>query len=102
MVLDSLVVYSVELGDSRVGTDQVSISQESPYLFEGHCKGLFALVSLNLPRVDSVPLFQLRVMPQENVLDLFQNLVRVLLELHQVRDVDELFEWVVLNFFLGF
>jgi len=40
-------------------------------------------------------------MSQENVLDFLQGLLRVLLELHQVRDVDELFEWVVLNFFLG-
>ena len=100
MVLDSCVVYSVELGEGRVGTDQVSVSQESPHLSEGHRKRLFTLVSLNLPRVDFVPLFQLRVMSQESVLDLFQGLVRVLLELHQVCDVDELFEWVVLNFFL--
>lgn len=100
MILDSLVVDSVELGDSRVGTDQVSVSQESPHLSEGHRKRLFALVGLNLSRVDSVPLFQLRVMSQENVLDLFQGLVRVCLELHQVCDVNELFEWVVLNFFL--
>ena len=100
MVLDSLVVYSVKLGDGRVGADQVGVSQESPHLFESHRKRLFTFVSLNLPRVDSVPLFQLRVMSQENVLDLFQDLFRVLLELHQVVDVNELFEWVVFNFFL--
>jgi hypothetical protein len=57
MIFGTLVVNSIELGDSGVGSNQVSVSQEPPNLLEGHGKGLFTLVGLNLPGINSVPLF---------------------------------------------
>jgi len=100
MVFGSLIVDPIKLGDSWVGSNQMSISQESPNLFEGHSKRFFALVCLDFPRVNSVPLFKFRIVSQKNILYLFKGLIRVMFQFHQVRDVNKLFKRVVFNFFL--
>lgn len=62
MILYTLVVNSVELSNSGGSANEMSVSQESPHLFESHGEGLFALVGFNLPRVFSIPMLKLRVM----------------------------------------
>lgn len=101
MVLRTLVVDAVKLGESGVGADQAGVSEESPDLFQRHGEGLFALVSLDLPGVNSVPVLQLGVVSQEDVLHLFERLLRVFFEFHEVGDVDELLERILLHFLFG-
>lgn len=64
MVLDTIVVNSIELSQSGVGRDHMSISQEPPNLSQSHCKRFFAFMSFNLSRIYPIPIFELRVVAQ--------------------------------------
>lgn len=78
------------------------VSQETPNLLESHGERLFALVNLDLSRVDLVPLFHLRIVAEKAVLNLLENVLRVFFQLHQVVNADQLLEGVLFNFFLRF
>ena len=64
MVLDTIVVNSVELGQSGVGRDHVGIPQEPPDLPQSHRKRFFTFVSFNFSRIYPIPIFELRVVAQ--------------------------------------
>jgi hypothetical protein len=64
MVLDTIVVDSIELGQSGVGRDHMSIPQEPPDLSQSHCKRFFAFMSLDFSRIYPIPIFELRVVAQ--------------------------------------
>lgn len=101
MVLDTLVVDAVELGKSGVRTDQARVSEESPYLLQGHGKRLFALVGFDLSGINSIPVLELGVVSQENVLNLFEAVFWVLFEFDEIGDVDKLLERILFDFLLG-
>ena len=64
MVLTALIVDSVELGDAAIGCNDVSISQETPYLAQGQRERLFALGSLDLLGVQLIPILQVSIVAQ--------------------------------------
>ena len=64
-------------------------------------KGLLALDSLDLLGVELVPVLELTVVAEQDVLALFFSLIGVLLEVDQVLNVDQLAEGILLNLLLG-
>ena len=101
VVLASVVVDAIKLGDRAVGADHVGVAKEAPHLSEGHGERLLALYSLNLLGVLLVPALKLRVVSEKDILALLFDLKGVLLEVDKVRDVDKLAERILLDFFLG-
>ena len=99
MVLATLVVDSIELSQTAVGTDDVRVAEEAPDLTQGHGERLFALGGLDLLGVELVPVLEIRVVSQQDILALLFNFGRVLLEINQILDVDQLAEGVLLNLF---
>ena len=99
MVLATLVVDSIELSQTAVGTDDVRVAKEAPDLTQGHGERLFALGSLDLLSVELVPVLEIRVVSQQDILALLFNFGRVLLEINQILDVDQLAEGVLLDLF---
>jgi len=75
MVLHTVVVNPIELSNSRVGRNHLSISEEPPNLSESHGEGSFTLVGLDLSGVDSVPVLELRVVAKQDVLNFFESVV---------------------------
>lgn len=59
LVLGTFAVEAVELGQCSLSINKSCVSQEPPHLLEGHSKGLFALVDLNLSGIGAIPLLEL-------------------------------------------
>jgi len=76
VILASLVVNPVELGDSAVGAYDLGVAEEPPDLPQGHRETLLALLRLDLARVELVPGLQVAVRAEHNVLDFFFDLLR--------------------------
>lgn len=79
MVLLSLVVDSVELGEGGVESWDLAISEETPNLTQSHCERLFTLGGLDLAGVLVVPGLELRVVAEHDVLNFLLNIGWVLL-----------------------
>lgn len=100
VVLLALVVNAIKLGQGAVRANDLGVAEESPDLAQGHGERLLALGRLDLLSVELVPILEVSVVPQEDVLAFFLDLGRVLLEIDQVRDVNQLAEGVLLDLFL--
>ena len=90
MVTDARIIKAIELCKGARGGDDLTVSQEAPDLPQLHCKALFRLPSLELAAVVTVPALQFGVVPQQDVLDLLEHFFRLVLEFHQVTDVNHL------------
>jgi hypothetical protein len=76
VILASLIINAVELGYRAVGPNHLRVAEEPPHLPECHREALLALLRLHLPRIDLVPVLQVAVTSQHNVLDFFFDLLR--------------------------
>ena len=101
MVLASLHVDAVELGDGGVLVDDLTVAEEAPHLTQSHTEALLRFLCLDLPRVVVIPGLQITVVSQQDVLAFFLDLLWVGLELYQVRDVDQFLERVLLDLLFG-
>ena len=101
VVLASLHVDPVELGDGGVLVDDLTVAEEAPHLTQSHTEALLRFLCLDLPRVVVIPGLQITVVSQQDVLAFFLDLLWVGLELYQVRDVDQFLERVLLDLLFG-
>jgi len=99
MVLSALVIDPVELRNRRIWTCNFAVPKEAPNLSERHAEGFLPLCNFNLLAVHLVPLLQLTVVAQQDILAFLFDLSGVGFEVHQVGDVNQLFEGVLLHLF---
>ena len=103
MVFLASTVNSIKLGNGAVGSNYLAVSEEAPHLSKGHREALFALLSLNFAGIDFVPVFEVAISAEHNVLDFLLNLLgsaggRGTLIFDEVTYIEESLEWVLLNF----
>ena len=100
MILPTLIVDAIELRQAAVSRDDVGVTEQAPHLPQRHGEGLLGLGRLDLLGVQLVPVLQIRVMAQQDVLALFLYITRVLLKIDQISDVNELTERILFHFLL--
>jgi hypothetical protein len=100
-VLAALDVDAIELSNGCILVDDLAIAEEAPHLSESHRETFFRLSGFNLARVMVVPVLQVRVVSQEDVLALLLNVSWVSFKFNKVRNVDKLFERVLFDFLLS-
>ena len=95
-------VNSIKLGNCAVGSNNLAVSEEAPYLSKCHREALFALLSLNFAGIDFVPIFEVAVCTEHYVLDFLLDLLgstsgRWALIFDEVAYIEKSLEWVLLN-----
>ena len=102
VVFLSSTVTSIKLSNRAVGANDLAVSEEAPDLSQSHREALFTLLSLNFAGIDFVPVFEVTISAEHNVLDFLLDLLgsacgRGALIFDEVAYIEESLEWILLN-----
>ena len=106
VILTPLAIKPVKGGYSAIRTSNLAVTKEAPNLTQSHRETFLALCCLNLTSIELVPVFQVTVIPQHDVLNLLFDFLRPTnrrwpLKFYQIVDVEQVFEWILFNLSLS-